>query len=203
MVAKGGNKIGVEAIWDNANFHKGLADYTKGLTQASSLTDRATGQISGLGAAVGSAMGGIGTASLVASVALGTLAAQGFMAVVNAAGEAIGALQAFGWESVQTAGRVYELHLVAQLLGQRAGMTEQAIDEQTQAIKELGIRLDVALKLQAQFARYSLNSAQATDIARVAQDAAVLTMSDSSDTLDRLMWGILTYKIGRASCRER
>src|SRR3990167_83808 len=192
MVAKG-NQIGLKSIWDNSDFLKGFTEYMKALEQATKQTDQSTKQMSNLGGAVGSAMGGIGTASLAASVALGTLAAQGFQAVIHAAGEAIGAIQAFGWESVKTAGRVYELHLVAQLLGQRAGMTEQAIDDQTQAIKDLGIRLDVALTLQAQFARYSLNMAQATDIARVAQDAAVLTMSDSSDTLDRLMWGILTY----------
>src|SRR3990167_3664293 len=192
-MATKGNQIGLEAQWNNDAFNKGFQEYMRSLDQASKHTDRAAGQMSGLGAAVGSAMGGIGTASLVASVALGTLAAQGFMAVVNAAGEAIGALQAFGLESIKTAGRVYELHLVAQLLGQRAGQTEQEIDAQTESIKKLGIRTDVALTLQAQSARSSLNSAQATDIARVAQDAAVLTMSDSSETLDRLMWGILTY----------
>ena len=42
-------------------------------------------------------------------------------------------------------------------------------------------------------ARYELDLAQATELATVAQNAAAISGQDSSDTLDNLLYGIITY----------
>ena len=182
-------KIGLAAVFQTKAFKKGLKEYTKGLLEANKATTAGASGITKMGGAMGTAFK-IGIALAVAAVvaliaALAALALGIIKATI--------ALVKFGWESTKTAGRVAELHVVTQLLGQRAGFTAQEINDQTQAIRELGIRTDVALKLQLQFARYNLDMAKATDIARVAQDAAVISMQDSSDTLDGILYGILTY----------
>jgi phage-related protein len=113
--------------------------------------------------------------------------------LAEAAKDAVLKLIDLGKQSIFVAGRVDELRIIAQLLGQRAGFTAEEIDAQTKAIRGLGIEANVALSLQAQFVRYQLNMAQATDLARVAQDAAALSDENSSQALDGLLNGILTY----------
>jgi hypothetical protein len=119
-------------------------------------------------------------------VAIGALAAQAIPRL-------IGGITNIGKQSLLAAARVQELNIVTQLLGQRAGFTGRQVDEFVQGVKDAGIRTDVAQKLVAQFARRQLDMAKATGLAKVAQDAAVLSMQDSSVTLDNLMTGVLTY----------
>jgi hypothetical protein len=119
-------------------------------------------------------------------VAIGGLVARAIPGLISG-------IKNIGRESLMSAARVQELSIVTQLLGQRAGFTGRQVDEFVQGVKDAGIRTDVAQKLVAQFARRQLDMAKATDLAKVAQDAAVLSMQDSSVTLDNLMTGVLTY----------
>lgn len=139
-------------------------------------------------AAGGSALGGL---AALGGVMGATIAVT--QSLITAVTSAISTIQKFGAESIQTAGRVQELTIVSQLLGQRAGLTSQEVTAEVQAIKDVGIQTDVANLLFAQFARYQLDTAQASDLARVAQDAAVLSMQNSSDALQDLLRGVLTY----------
>lgn len=104
----------------------------------------------------------------------------------------IGQLKQFAEEAVMAAGRVEEMDAVLQILGRNSGTTRSAIDEQIGSIKELGIETKVAQETLADFMRYNLKAADAAKLARVAQDVAVLGASNSSQTLNRLMWGIIT-----------
>lgn len=78
-------------------------------------------------------------------------------------------------------------------LGKAEQLLKGNLDKVTESIKAKGITTQVALSLTAQFARYNLDLAKSTDLARVSQDAAVLSMENSSENLDGLMYGIITY----------
>ena len=55
-----------------------------------------------------------------------------------------------GRQSIITAARWDELRLIAQLLGQRAGLTSQEVSDLADSIEDQGIRADVASKQIAQ-----------------------------------------------------
>ena len=129
------------------------------------------------------------TISTAIGTALGNMAVKG----VEQIGRVTGAMIDFGKSAVLTAARSQELGLVVQLLGQRAGSTAQEVNQYVQSVVDAGIRTDVAQQLVAQFARRNLDLAQSVDLARVAQDAAVLSMTDSSTALDSIVYGITTY----------
>ena len=189
-------KIGLQSVFDTKDFQKGLSIYLKGLKeadQATSKTSDSAGQagssVGGMGAALGGATGGL---SLLGAAALGAAAAIG-VALVNALKDAVVGVVELGKESTITASRVDELNLIAQVLGQRAGYTSQAVEEEVQSVKDFGIQADVAAKTVAQFIRYNLDLADASKIARVAQDAATISGANSSESLDRVLYGIITY----------
>lgn len=184
-------KTGVQSVWDNSQFKKGADEYLKVLGVGENATAAFVNKIGGIAGAATSSLPGMGA---IAGVLLGGAGLYfGFKAVAGAVGEFIGGLKDATIEGTQFAGRIQELTLVAQLLSQRLGNTEEATTASIKTIKELGIRTDVAAQLVAQFSRYQLDLASATKLARVAQDAAVLSASDSSDALDNLLYGVLRY----------
>lgn len=112
--------------------------------------------------------------------------------VISATGLAAGA---FGiWNTIQVASRVEEMNVALNSLGKNAGLTTSQVKEQTNAIKEMGITTEVAQYTMSQFLKAHLDTAQAAKLARVAQDAAVYSMSDSSTALQQLVYGIQTYQ---------
>lgn len=189
-------KIGLQSVFDNKDFKKGLDEYLKGLDKANAKTDQTAGSMSQVGGVMGTTVSrgalaaAAGVGAFLLAIGAGLFILKKF---ADAIGSVVSSLTSLVKESVVAASRVEELRLVSQLLGQRAGYTAGEIDQMTQAIKDQGVRTDTANKLMIQFARYQLDMAKTADLARVAQDAAVISMSDSSDTLDRLLWGITTY----------
>jgi phage-related protein len=144
--------------------------------------DKASGPISG----VKGALGGIGVVAggiLAAGVFQGI--AQGFMNM--AAGAAT-----FVKDSVGSAARVEEMAAVLKTLEANQGLAIGTTDRMVDSIKDLGITTQSAQWVTAQFTRWQLDSADATKLARLAQDAAVISMQDSSDALKGLMHGITT-----------
>lgn len=97
-----------------------------------------------------------------------------------------------GKESIMGAARVEQMNDVLVVLGKTAGWTADEIEKQVQGIRDSGIEAGVAQRTLQDFIRYNLDVAKATDLARVAQDAAVLSNSNSSETLERLVYGIST-----------
>lgn len=181
MLGSASNLIGLKAILDDADFQRGIANYSKSIANADKQTKGVAGRI-------GSAMSQAGAAVQ----GLGRVALAGFGLVTAGATAAAGALTALIVPATLSAARVQEMDAVLHLIGERAGWTADEIRDNTNAIKDLGIRTDVAQGLMTQFARYQLDAADATKLARVAQDAAVISMQDSSEALDGLLHGILT-----------
>lgn len=116
----------------------------------------------------------------------------GGILLVNVLENATTKLSAFVRESVQAAARVEEMDKVLSVLGKNSGYNTTQIDEQTKAIKGLGIQTSVAQESLSQFLKFNLDLQKAGDLARVAQDVAVIGGSDSSQTLQSLLWGITT-----------
>ncbi|NIV28248.1 MAG: hypothetical protein GWN58_01680, partial [Anaerolineae bacterium] len=73
-----------------------------------------------------------------------------------------------------------------------AALSADAVNGQVAAVKELGITTQVASQLVAQMIRYNLDWQKATDLARLAQDAATFAAQDSSQALQGLIHGITT-----------
>lgn len=185
-------KIGLQAVFETQQFQQGLSQFMRGLDQAKA----ATGQTAtSLNAGLGRAIKDVSVMSGALSVALGGLAVVGFTALANAISSATSTLVEFTKEGVLLQARVEQLALITQYMGQRAGYSATEIDKQTEAIRNLGIRTDVALQLQTQFVRYNLDLAKATDLARVAQNAATIANIDSSESLERLLHGITTLNV--------
>jgi len=157
------------------------------------LMGRATKTLSGPLSLAGKAFGGVGSSILrMGEIAGGFLIANTLGRIADGFSRATQAAVSFGKESVMAAARVEELDVVLDLIGNRAGFTDDELDGMVDGIKDLGIETKVAQKLLIQFNRYSLDMADATKLARVAQDAAVISMQDSSQALDGLMHGITT-----------
>jgi hypothetical protein len=105
----------------------------------------------------------------------------------------VGKIMEIGQESFYAAARIEELEKLLHLVGGRAGHSATELDRMVDSIKKLGIRTDVSLSLLTQFARYNLEVADAQKLARVAQDAATHSKQDSSQALQGLLHGIMTY----------
>ncbi len=158
--------------------------------RASATLNGIAGSLRNLEAAAGTTASGVSRADVAWGAFAGTLSANVAMAVTQASM----ALVSFAQNSIMTAARVQELEAVTMMLGQKAGMSKTEIISSTEAIKNLGITSEVANNLMGQFIRYQLSAADAVKLARVAQDAAVLSGQDSSQTLAQLLHGVLTYQ---------
>ena len=193
--------VKIEALWDNKNFKKGLDEFNKGLTDARKKGEETgTGTISNLASMVGSLFGGnLGGAAAGLSAGISAVGIAAGVAVAGVAALGVGIAVVASQmkdaivDATAYAGRVQELTLVSQMLGQRQGYTQEQVEATIQGIRDQGITADVAAQLVSQFSRYNLDLAQATQLATVAQDAAVLSGRNSSETLDQLLYGVLTY----------
>jgi len=101
-------------------------------------------------------------------------------------------LRNLGKEAVMGAARIDQMNLVLNKLGTQVGYTSDEVEKMTAAIVANGIETSVAQRTVQNFLQYNLDLAQASNLARVAQDAAVMSNSNSSETLDRLIYGIST-----------
>jgi hypothetical protein len=188
---------------------KGLGVLVSDMKKADTIIDKTARAWSSVDKASSKAMGSVrALAKQMQDLAKSTKAT---LQELQPVGVALGVVSAAGVKaatsSALTASRTEELSLVLDVLAKNAreaaiaegdytkatSLSEKAIDSAVASIKEKGITTQVANKLTAQFVRYELDMAQSTELARVAQDAAVLSMEDSSTALDGLLHGILTY----------
>jgi phage-related protein len=124
------------------------------------------------------AIGGLG-------MAVGKSVATGLTAATAAA-------TAFGVESFKTAARAGEMDASLRALAKANNLSYDSMQQQVSSVRKQGIEMGVAQGLVAQFARGQLDLSKATDLAKVAQDAAVISGRNSSEVLDDLVHGIMT-----------
>ena len=110
-------------------------------------------------------------------------------AVVGGAGIA---LISFGKQAFMQSARVRELDVAMQAIGKSTGIGYQQINEATKAIRKNGIEMAASQQIAIQFAQNQLDIAQASKVARVAQDLAVIGAKDSTETTLLLTQAIIT-----------
>jgi len=165
---------------------EGFESFIKKTNQAS----KAAADI-GSGAGVASkSLGGAGK-SMAIMAAAGTAAAFAIRGLGRSLANANRDLVEFASSSFLTAARVEELYFILQALAGNAGLAIDPIREQIKAIKSLGIRSKDAQELIANMIRFQIDLADATELARAAQDFATIAQKDSSETLSNLTQGIV------------
>jgi len=95
-------------------------------------------------------------------------------------------------KSTIAAARVDELAAVNKLLGETAGYSAGYVEQQTQAVVDNGIEMAQANETIAEFIKANLDIADASAIARVAQDAAVISGQNSTVVTEQLTQAIIT-----------
>ena len=171
-------KVGVQLVAE------GESTFTKSMANANA-------SVSNFGKQTQMSASNIGS-SLLGVVTKGNLMAQGIIMVGQ---QVVGAAQRMAKsfkDMVGETARFDQMVMVSQMLGEKVGVTNKQIDGQIEGIRKMGIEAEAAADTVAQFTRYQLDMTKATELARVAQDAAVLSNSNSTETLQRLIWGIQT-----------
>jgi phage-related protein len=145
------------------------------------------------GDAAGTELGSqIGSSLSKAAGAIGSGVAQVGKVVATGLGVATLAASAFGVESFKTAARVGEMNATLKALAKGNDDVYSKMQATVGAIRAQGIEAAVAQTEVAQFTRLQLDMSKATDLARVAQNAAVISGKNSTDTLNDLIHGIVT-----------
>jgi len=137
----------------------------------------------------------IGTASTKAAADT-TRAAQTMQSQITSMASGIAAslagigLGRFVSDLAMTAARTETLGIVLQTVGRIAGYTATELAIQEENVKKLGITAQAARLSLAQMMQAQLDVNQATKLARVAQNAAVIANENSSETMEALLHGI-------------
>ena len=148
--------------------------YVQGMKAAAAATSRFTSQ----------STNGFTILKGAIATALGTGAYQAVM-------KTIGSVKNFAKESFNAAARVEELDISMRAIGKSTGKGYKEIKAAAKAIKDMGIESASASQMAIQFAQNNLDLASASKVARVAQDLAVVAGLNSTDTMNRLVQGIL------------
>lgn len=101
-------------------------------------------------------------------------------------------LAQFAKDAVMTAARFEELGIVVQEVAKRNGIAASTINKTEAAMRRFGIAATESRSQMLKFMQAHLDLAQATDLARLAQDAAVVGGMNSSQTLARITHGIVS-----------
>jgi len=144
------------------------AQFVQGMNNATA----AANQLTNTASRVNSAMTGIGVAA--------------------AAG--IGGLIALGVQSFMAAARVQELDIAINAVGKSTGLGYDAINNAAHGIKSMGIEMAVAQRSALMFAQNNLKLADASKLARTAQDLAVLSGKNSTEEFQLLTYAVMTQR---------
>jgi hypothetical protein len=101
-------------------------------------------------------------------------------------------LLAFGKKSFEAAARVSELNVAIDAIGKSTGIGAGQIHKAAEEIKSMGIEMASAQQMAIEFAKGNLDMRQASNIARAAQDLAVISQRNSTDTAMLLTRAITT-----------
>lgn len=124
-----------------------------------------------------------------------TAALSGLIVKAGAAVAAYLSLRAafhFVSESIQSAARYQTLGVVIEQVGQNAGYTKKEMDGFVAGVQEAGISMIESREAVAKMAAAQLDLSKASDLARVAQNAAVIAGTNSSEAFGKLVQGIST-----------
>lgn len=160
------------------------------------------GQLNNLkGAIQGAAMA---VPELGAAVAIGNLISGAFtgavssiiqtgMSIVAAGEQAATVMKNYVIQSTELASRFEQLTSIAELMGKEQGYSGDQVNGFIIAIRKQGIEANTAAQLVTELARANMNMADSTKLAKAAQDTATISGESSTNQLERLKYGIMTY----------
>ena len=126
------------------------------------------------------------------TVASGIIAAQITNKVIGSLVNGVNQIKSFAEQSTMLAARLETLKVSLELTGENAGYSAQQMGEFTQQLKDTGITTQVAQESLMRMIRAEIDLADATDLARMAQNAAVIAGEDSSATFNRMIYALQT-----------
>ena len=97
-----------------------------------------------------------------------------------------------GKSAFSEASRVQELDIAMKAIGRSTGLGYEAINKASNGIRKMGIELAASQQIAIEFAQNNLEIAKAADVARVAQDLAVIGQKNSTETTQLLTRAIIT-----------
>lgn len=118
-----------------------------------------------------------------------TMKQVGMMAV---AALGITGVISYAKEAMMLASRVDTLSVVLKAVGHNAGYTSSEMNKFVQETKAMGITTQAAQDSVVKMAQAQMDLTQTSKLARVAQDAAVIGNTNSSDAFQRMIYGIKT-----------
>lgn len=136
---------------------------------------------------------GLTAKTLTLASAMGNILAQAFFQVLAYAKQLSQKFLQIGKDALVVSSRFQQTTLASYLMGKRMGFTTDQVQGFIDGLREAGIQADVATNLILEMSRAGLDLSKSVELARVAQNAAVVAGRDSSDTLSRLTYGIMTY----------
>ena len=121
----------------------------------------------------------------------------GLQSAVTAVAAAFGAweLATYARESALLAARVETLGAVIKVVGNNAGYTSSQMDMYAQQVAKMGITTRESMNSVIKMASSKMDLAKATQLARVAQDAATIGEVNSSEALGRMIDGIRSGEV--------
>lgn len=166
-------KVGVRAVVEGlGSFQRGMRQINKGIESAGKAAEDTRKKTEGLN-------------KTLRNVGLGMVGAA-------AAGGA------FLLSATKLAARVETLGVVTKRLGENVGKTEEEIRSLEQSIVDQGITLQASRKSIALMIQSQIDLSKGTDLAREAQDAAVIAGVDSSEAFERLVFVITSGNVRMA-----
>ena len=168
---------------------------TLGLAVDSTQVARAHGELDRLAAAGGRAEASANNFTRSIEAMLGPL-----RNIYASIGVVTGALA--GWklgqyaqEAAQLAARIETLDVVMKAVGNSSGYTEAQMKTATEAVRRMGITMQESRDTVTKMAQSQLDLTKSSQLARVAQDAAVIGNVNSSEALGRLIHGIRSAEV--------
>jgi phage-related protein len=162
------------------------SNFVRNMSQAAQSADAFGGSLKNAGNSMNGANQQIQSFAGGASIAHKTL--MGLGAVSAIAG---GAMISFGVISFRAAAQVNEMDVAMRAVGNATGLGYTALKKATIAVRDNGIEMASAQQMVLLYAKANLQLADAQKVARVAQDLAVLSGSNSTDTAMRLTYAIM------------
>jgi len=117
---------------------------------------------------------------------------KGLLAVGAAVGAAGYGLVKYARQSFMAAADVSEMNVAMDAVNKSLGLVPDAIRNASMAVRDMGIEMKSSQEIALIFAQGNLDLAKAAKVARVAQDLAVLSQSNSTATARLLAYAIQT-----------